>query len=317
MTDDRSKFRIAVVGVGGVGGFVGGKLAARFEDSDTVEIVLAARGANEKAIRADGLKLITTTGEQLVKPKLAAIDELDEPDLILLCTKEYDLEETVSDLKKSVGRRTAILSLLNGVDTSERIARLLPDAEIWQGCIYIISRLTAPGVVEESGSICRVYFGNEKAESEKLQLVERLFREAGVDAHFAEDIEARIWEKFVFLSPLAASTSYLNARAREVVSNPEYKKLFDDLLAEIKHLARAKHINISEDAVQQSVDKLNNVPFEATSSMHTDFSRGHRAELQSLVGYVVQQARALNVPTPVYERVYGALAEKLKQTAGG
>jgi 2-dehydropantoate 2-reductase len=150
-----------------------------------------------------------------------------------------------------------------------------------------------------------------------MQLVERLFREAGVGAHFAEDIEARIWEKFVFLSPLAASTSYLNARAREVVSNPEYKKLFDDLLAEIKHLARAKHINISEDAVQQSVDKLNNVPFEATSSMHTDFSRGHRAELQSLVGYVVQQARALNVPTPVYERVYGALAEKLKQTAGG
>ena len=148
MANDKSKFKIAVVGVGGVGGFVGGKLAARFEDSDSVEIVLAARGANERAIRERGLKLITTQGEQIVKPELVTTEEIGEPDLILLCTKEYDLEETVSALKKSVGRQTAILPLLNGVDTRERIARVLPDAEIWQGCIYILSRLVAPGIVE-------------------------------------------------------------------------------------------------------------------------------------------------------------------------
>ena len=312
-----SKFKIAVVGVGGVGGFVGGKLAARFEDSDSVEIVLAARGANEKAIRARGLKLVTTQGELLVKPKLAAVTELGEPDLILLCTKEYDLEETVSVLKESVGKRTAILSLLNGVDTSERIARILPETEIWQGCIYIISRLVSPGVVEESGNVCLVYFGSGKAAGEKLRLVETLFRESGIDAHYTPDIDARMWEKFVFISALAAATSYLNASIGEIINNPEHKNLLDDLVTEIKQLARAKNIDISEEAIQQKIDRLNSVPFEATSSMHTDFSRGHRAELQSLVGYVVEQARALNVPTPVYDKVYGELAEKLKQAARG
>lgn len=318
MTDDKSKFRIAVVGIGGVGGFVGGRLAAHFADSDSVEIVLAARGANEKAIRAEGLKLITALhGEQTVRPKLAAAAEFGEPDLLILCTKEYDLEETVAALQTSIGERTAILPLLNGVDTKERIARVLPDADVWQGCIYIISRLVAPGVVEESGNICLIYFGSGKAEDEKLQMVERLFRASGIDAHFSADIEARIWEKFLFISALAASTSYLNARIGEIMGNPEYKKLFDDLLAEIKSLARAKNIGFAEETVRRSVEKLNHVPPDATSSMHTDFSRGSRAELQSLVGYVIGEARALNVPVPVYEKVYAALADKLKQSAGG
>jgi 2-dehydropantoate 2-reductase len=311
MADDNSKFKIAVVGVGGVGGFVGGKLAARFENSETVEVVLAARGENEKAIRAQGLKLITTKGEQIVRPKLAITTELGEPDLILLCTKEYDLEETVAALKNSVGKRIAILSLLNGVDTAERIARVLPEADIWQGCIYIISRLVSPGVVQESGNVCLVYFGDGKGENEKLRLVETLFREAGIDAHLTADIDAKMWEKFVFISALAASTSYLDAPIGEILENPEYKKLLDALVAEIKQVAKAKNIGISEDAIQQKLGALTTVPFEATSSMHTDFSRGSRAELQSLVGYVVRQAKELNVATPVYDKIYGELSEKL------
>jgi 2-dehydropantoate 2-reductase len=317
MTDDRSKFRIAVVGIGGVGGYIGGRLATRFAESDSVEVVLAARGANAQAIRAEGLKLVTTAGEQIVRPKLAAVGELGEPDLIILSTKEYDLEETVASLKESIGERTSILPLLNGVDTKERIARMLPAADVWQGCIYIISRLAAPGVIEETGGVCRIYFGNGSAATEKPRVVETLLREAGIDhAHFSDEIEARIWEKYVFISPLAAATSYLNLKIRALFGDPEHKKLFDELLAEIKQLARAKNIGLSEDTVRESVGKLNHVPFEATSSMHSDFSRGNRAELQSLVGYVVREARALHVPTPVYDKVYGELLKKLDQTAG-
>lgn len=317
MADDKSKFKIAVVGIGGVGGYIGGKLAAGFEDSEEVEIVLAARGENEKAIRAGGLRLITSQGEQLVKPKLATTTDLGEPDLLLLCTKEYDLEETVSALKESIGKQTAILSLLNGVDTAERIACVLPEAEIWQGCIYIISRLISPGVVQESGNVCLIYFGNGREAGEKQQLVETLFQKAEIDAQLTEDIDARMWEKFIFISALAASTSYLNATIGEILENPEYKKLLDALLAEIKQVARAKNIGISEEAIQQKIDRLSTVPFEATSSMHTDFSHGKRAELQSLVGYVVEQAKQLNVPAPVYNKVYGELVRKLKATAGG
>jgi 2-dehydropantoate 2-reductase len=125
-----------------------------------------------------------------------------------------------------------------------------------------------------------------------------------------------MWEKFVFISALAAATSYLNAPIGEILADPEYKKLHRDLVEEIKRLARAKAVAVSEEAIQQKIDRLNTVPFAATSSMHTDFSLGRRAELQSLVGYVVREAKALNVAVPVYEKVYAELQKRLEQAAG-
>lgn len=314
---DKSKFKIAVVGIGGVGGYVGGKLAARFADSEDVEIILAARGKNEEAIRADGLKLITTKGEELIRPELAAAAEIDEADLILLCTKGYDLEETVSELKRGINGRTAVLPLLNGVDHTEKLARLLPHTEIWQGCIYIVSKLVEPGVVQESGNVCLIYFGNEKEKNEKSELVETIFSQAGIDAHLVVDITAKAWEKFVFISSLAAATSYLNTGIREILDKEESLKLLYDLLEEVKLVAKAKKIDISETAVQQKFDKLSELPFEATSSLHRDFSQGNKTELQSLVGYVVAQADDLGVPVPVYKKVYSELAGKQKTNTGG
>lgn len=321
MTDGaRTKFKIAIVGIGGVGGYIGGKLAARFKNSDAVQIVLTARGENEKAIRAGGLKLITSSaGEEIVKPELADITEIGDADLILLCTKGYGLEKAVRSLKDTIGERTAILPLLNGVDHTEKIRHLLlpQQADVWQGCIYIVSRLTSPGVIEETGSACLIYFGDEKGRGEKAVLIEKIFREAGIDARLVEDVIIKIWEKFVFISSLAAATSYLNARIGEVLSNKEYENLLNELLAEVESVAFAKNIEISETEVRQKFARLNNIPPEATSSMHTDFLQGKETELESLVGYVVREAKKLNVPTPAYDKVYGELSEKQKASSRG
>ena len=209
----------------------------RFRDA---EIVLVARGENEKAIRANGLKIISTKGEEIVHPKLAAVENIKDSDLLILCTKEYDLETTIESLKDHIGEQTAILPLLNGVDTKERISKILPETEIWQGCIYIVSRLSAPGVVQETGNICVIYFGSENAQTDKQKQAENIFREAGIDANLTEDIEAKMWEKFVFISSLAGATSYLDTTHRRDFGKRKYKKLFDDLANEIKQVARAK-----------------------------------------------------------------------------
>lgn len=300
-------FKIAVVGIGGVGGYVGGKLAARFEESADVEIFLLARGENEKTIRANGLKINAADGELLVKPRLIVPAELAGVDLLVLCTKEYDLEETVSSFKDFINQQTAILPLLNGVDTTERIASILPRAEIWQGCIYIVSRLAAPGVVQQTGNFHHVHFGSETGNPEKLRRVEAVFNQAGIETILAKDISAKIWEKFVFISSVAAATSYLNATIREVLANAEYQKLLFELVAEVKQVAYAKKINVSKEAIEKTFANLKNLPLEATSSMHSDFTGGRKVEVESLVGHVVREARKLDVPVPAYERLYSEL----------
>lgn len=306
-----SEFKIAVIGIGGVGGFVGGKLAARFAGSDETEIVLVARGENEKAIRANGLKIISTSGEEIVRPKLSSIENISDADLIILATKEYDLENTVSSFKEFIGEKTSVLPLLNGVDITERIKKVLPDRDVWEGCIYIVSRLSAPGVINETGNICLIHFGDKNGLTDKHKQTEEIFHEAGIDAEATFEIEAKIWEKFVFISSFAATTSYLNASVGEILADENHRKLFGDLVAEIKQVARAKKINISEEAIRQKFDKLSSLPFEATSSMHTDFAKGNRAEIESLVGFVVREAKKLDVNVPVYEKVYDELLQKI------
>jgi 2-dehydropantoate 2-reductase len=305
---ESEKFKIAVVGIGGVGGYIGGRLAARFENSADVEISLLARGANERAIKADGLKLVTTEGEQIVKPNLILTTEIGDADLLVLCTKDYDLEETVSALKNSTGAQTAILPLLNGADTAERIAKILPQTQVWQGCIYIVTRLVAPGVVEETGNVRRIFFGSETGDNEKMLRVETIFNDAGIEAHLAEDISAKVWEKFVFISSIAAATAYFDATIREVVETDERKKLLFDLVDEVKAVAKAKKINVSETALRQTFDRIGGLPRAATSSMHSDFRQGNKTEVESLVGYVVREAAKSNAPVPNYERIYAELA---------
>lgn len=114
-----SRFRIAIFGVGGVGGYIGGKLAAHYSDSEDVEVIFIARGENERAIKSNGLRVTTPEGEQLVHPSMVTSlpQQIGVVDLIICCIKTYDLD-AISSLKSCITDDTAILPLLNGVDAS-------------------------------------------------------------------------------------------------------------------------------------------------------------------------------------------------------
>jgi len=89
------------------------------------------------------------------------------------------------------------------------------------------------------------------------------------------------------------------------------------LLAEIKSLADARNITLSESIIQTTLDKISSLPCEATSSMHSDFKKGGKTEVDSLTGYVVELGKELNVPTPDYEKMLFGLTEKsLKRVVG-
>ncbi|HEX9653402.1 MAG TPA: 2-dehydropantoate 2-reductase [bacterium] len=278
-----------------------------------------ARGENETAIRANGLTLITSQGQQIIYPAMVTSTpaQLHDLDLIICSVKSYDLETSMESLKPCTNDKTIVLPMLNGLDASERIKKLLPNAEVWQGCAYIISRLIAPAVVKESGKINRLYFGAEQRRKENLQRVEVLFKAAGINARLSTNILQTLWEKFLFISPLATLTSYLDVSVGEILSNQQHKKLLSNLLAEIKSLADARNITLSESIIQTTLDKISSLPCEATSSMHSDFKKGGKTEVDSLTGYVVELGKELNVPTPDYEKMLFGLTEKsLKRVVG-
>ena len=146
--------RIAVVGIGGVGGYFGGKLARAYASTGEHELIFIARGEHLKAIQQNGLRLFTCEGDYTAWPNIATDhpDRLGILDLILFCVKSYALEESAELFKDHVCERNVAIPLLNGVNSAQRIKSVLPSADIVGGSVYIISHIEKPGVIRQVDS---------------------------------------------------------------------------------------------------------------------------------------------------------------------
>ena len=302
-----------IVGLGGVGGYFGGKLAAHYPPGNAeVEVSFIARGANESAIRAHGLRVEADGATFTAHPAHLSSNPatLGVVDLVLVCTKGYDLEATIEQLRPCLGPETAVLPLLNGVDSYERIRHLLPAQEVWEGCVYIVARLVAPGQVRDSGNVRSLFFGARTGPSAQLARVEALLRAAGLDARLAPDIRRTVWEKFTFISPVATLTTAFDAPLGAVLAGAESRPLVAGLLAEVMQLAAALGIALSPDIAARTLARMASLPYDTTSSMHSDYQAGKLTEVESLTGYVVRGSRALGLPCPTYEALYAQLLRR-------
>ena len=241
--------KITIAGIGGVGGYFGGKLASYYGSLPDVEIDFIARGENEKIIRESGLTVESGEGTFLAFPKIVTSQPsmVGRCDVLICCTKSYDLEQTLSQLTPLISRNTIILPLLNGVDSYERIRKLFPQARIWEGCVYIVSRLIAPGYVKQTGGAVSLHFGeNGGSTQESMQLL-KIFRDAGINAMLSNNIKRTIWEKFLFISPLATLTTYLKSPIGVILANKDSQNLLKGLLSELHKVALAYGIRFSDN----------------------------------------------------------------------
>lgn len=305
----KMKTRIGILGLGGVGGYFGGLLAKAYYKSTEVEVIFIARGETQKAIKENGLKIITDDSETVVFPKIVSNnpEEIGVLDYLICATKTYDIAESLLSLKQCITPETVILPLYNGVDAPERIQKIYPKSTVLQGCVYIVSMIFSPGTIRKIGFFEKLFFGSTTASASKLEELNAIFHKAKIESHLVENIEETVWEKFIFISALASATSYLNQNIGEILNNPKSKQIYIELLKEIEAVAIAKGLQLPDDIVNQTILKLEKSPKEATSSMHRDLLAGKNIEAISLTQFVVNEGIKYKVKTPLYEKIANTL----------
>lgn len=302
--------RIAISGIGAVGGYYGGMLAREYQNSPEVEIYFISRGENMRVIKEKGLEIRTSDGSFVVHPKVITDqpENIGEVDFLLCCTKSYDLKDNLSHLAPVIGEKTVVVPFLNGADIAEQIEAVLPAHEVWQGCVYIGARLLEPGVIGKYSAKERLFFGSEKGnEVQQKQLLDLLVK-AGINAFNPEEITLRIWKKFFMISTAATITSYYDKPIDEVVR--ENYDTFRLLCVELKNVASAKGIQFDDDIIDTTLETQKMMPPGSITSMHHDFKQGKNTELENLTGYVVNEARKLNIATPTYNEMYKKLVNR-------
>lgn len=300
----QNKKRITIVGLGGVGGFYGGLLANKYQDSNEVEICFVARGKHLEAIKQSGLKVLSKDHEVVGHPAIATSDwkDIQDSDYIILATKGYDLSQTIQDMKAVVAEKTVIIPLLNGVEAYEQLRDVFGVSRVWQGCTYMVSRLKEPGVIDNPSGRQRILFGTDGEVSSEMKDFETILKEASVHAEATNEISKEVWEKYILVSSSAMATAYFDSSFGGVMEHhPEEMK---QLITEACSIGKKKGVALSEDVVEVIMERLKAIPYESTTSMHSDFkAMKEHNELGIMGGYMVKQGIVLGVETPMYKKM--------------
>ncbi len=292
--------RIAFIGLGGVGGYIGAKFLHSKMKHD---ITLVGRGTHKEAIIASGLTVIEDTKTLNIPIKSMNLEGIY--DLVILTVKSYDLKEAVEMIRPFVTCKSILIAFANGVSHREMIEKQI-ETKVLDGAVYILSHLQKSGVIRKKGNVFAVVIGSEKYK-EEVVVLENLFKEADLRVKTAENIEEALWKKYLFISAFATLTSYYDCTISSVYKT--YKEECEILLQEIANVAKAKGIMLDIE-VSKALQTASKVPSDASTSMHLDFQNGHKNELETLTHYIIEQGLELGVKTPLYEKMYLALKTK-------
>lgn len=307
------KKRIAIFGMGGVGGYLGGFMAREFAVGNSeLELIFIARGAHYKAIAENGLEMKTTLANFNAKASMVVenTDNVGVVDYIVYTTKSYDTLASIPQLLPMIGPQTVIITFMNGVDGEEILRENLAQTTIWSGCAFIVSMIDSPGVIYQDGKVVKYLFGLEGGDVSRMKEFEALCARAGLDVKYHDDIEVRVLSKLHFISAVATLTSYLNKPTGEIMSTPELKDTLRAMMQEFKDVVEADSRKLIDDVIEKNLKTVHIMPYESTSSMQRDFAAGKRCEVEALCGYIVRLGQKVNVETPLYSKMYEYIKNK-------
>ena len=327
--------KIAVVGAGAIGGYLGARLALAGED-----VTFIARGANLRAIRENGFRLIEEDGSERVAENVRAEERMAQAgaqDYVLLALKAHQVAALAPDLRGLFGPQTAVVTMQNGipwwyfhklggefdarqvtkVDPDGTIAASIDNDRIIGSVVYPASELIAPGVVQViEGN--RFSLGEpDNSKSERAVRLSEVFTRAGFKAPVSTDLRSEIWLKLwgnLTFNPVSALTHATLAR---ICRFPLTRELAASMMREAQSVAEKLGVRfrISIDKRIAGAEAVG----EHKTSMLQDVERGRELELDALLGSVVELARMTATPTPHIDAIYACaslLAATLAERKG-
>jgi len=321
--------KIAIIGAGAIGGYVGVKLALAGED-----VTFIVRGANLQAIRNHGMKLIDHDGHEQVARGVKASNDygaVGAQDIVILAMKAHQLEAVVDELPKLIGPDTLIVTMQNGlpfwyfhqhggalagspvksVDPSGRIAAAIPAAQVIGCVVYPASELIAPGVVRHIEGDRFPVGELDGSTSERVQRVADCFVKAGFKSPVLDNIRSEIWLKLWGNLTFNPISSLAHATLEDICRFPLTRDLAAAMMAEAQTVANKLGISfrVSIDKRIAGAEKVG----KHKTSMLQDIEAGRAPEIDALVGSVVELGRLTDTPTPHIDTVY-ALVKLLGKT---
>jgi 2-dehydropantoate 2-reductase len=323
--------KIAIIGVGAIGGYVGTRLALAGED-----VTFIARGANLEALRSRGIKLINSDGseEQIRSSDIRATDNYSSAgpqDLVILAMKAHQVEAVTRDIHKLFGAETMVVPMQNGIPywyfhcypgpfAGTRVKSVDPSGALYEkipcerviGCVvYPAAELTAPAVVKHVEGNRFPVGEPDNSESERVQRVSECLIKSGLQAPVLKDIRSEIWLKLwgnLSFNPISALS---RATLKEICEYPPSRAVAAAMISEAQAVANKLGATFRVP-LEKRIAGAERVGHHKTSMLQ-DVEAARTLEVDALLGSVVEMARLTGTATPHMDTVF-ALTKLLAKT---
>ena len=307
-----NKKQITIVGLGGVGGYFGFKINQFNEKDNEFSVSFVARNETYTIVKENGLTLLSPEHtESITKPTAVyqTISEINNPDLILICVKEYDLENVCKQLQHVITENTILFPLMNGADIYDRIRKIIPNNTILPSCVYVASHIKAKGVVEHKGKAGKIIIGKDPNHpSENVDWIINLLQNSKIHFEFKDNSFVDIWTKFIFIASFGLVTAKHNSSIGTVCTDEIQKQEATNIMLELKSIADKKGIILDDNIIQNTFDKAITFPFNTPTSLQLDInSKKENNELELFAGAIINYGKEVNIETPFTEKIYSEL----------
>jgi 2-dehydropantoate 2-reductase len=294
--------RILVVGAGAIGGYFGGRMLQAGAD---VTFLVRERRAAELADA--GLVIKSPLGDVTLKnPPAVQADQLREKfDVVLLSCKAFDLDDAIKSFAPAVGPHTAILPLLNGMRHLDTLDAKFGYARVLGGLCAIAVTLNEKREVVHLQPLQSLTFGERDGKSsDRVRAIAEVMARGNFGSKTSDGIIQEMWEKWVFLASLAASTCLMRASVGHILTAPGGKDFILGMLDECSAVAAAEGHAPRAPFLERTRGMLTAEGSPMTASMFRDIKAGAPVEADHIIGDLVARAETAKVPVPKLRTAY-------------
>ena len=305
--------RILVVGAGAIGGYFGGRLLQAGQD-----ITFLVRPKRAAELASAGLVIKSPHGDVTLKnPPTVQADKLNEKfDVILLSCKAFDLEDAIKSFAPAVGPNTSIIPLLNGMSHLDVLDKKFGRERVLGGLCAIGATLNEKREVVQLAPMQSLGFGERDGNmSDRVKAIGEAFAKGNCGIAPSGQVMQDMWEKWVFLASLAASTCLMRTSVGNILAAPGGKDFILGMLDECSAVATAEGFAPGGPFFQRTRGMLTTEGSPLTASMYRDVKAGLPVEADHVIGDLVARADAAKIPVPKLRTAYTHLKAYEQQRA--
>lgn len=292
--------KVAIIGAGALGAAYGSILY----EMDSGCVCFIASGERYEKLKRDG---VVVNGKRYAIA-VARPEEATPADLLIVAVKHHHLDQAIGEMKKAVGPATTILSVMNGIDSEDRIGAVYGMDTVVYGLTLGIDAVRDGNSVNYTNQ-GRIFFGEAKNAdmTDRVRRIHELFDRAGIAHVIPPDMIRSLWFKYMVNVGANQASAVLRANYGALRSSSEARDLMDSAMREVIRIAGAIKVDLSEKDIGDWYKVLEGLNPEGKTSMFQDVEAGRKTEVEMLAGTVIELGKRYGVATPVNHRLFEEL----------